>query len=75
MDAGADIPGGIHRGGGGVNKARVQLELELARDLKGDRRGFCENMKSRRKAKRSVGSLRCVAGTQSSRRSFWRPPR
>lgn len=40
-----------------VMKAKAQLELELAREVKGSRKGFCKDTGSKRKAKKSMHTL------------------
>lgn len=42
--------------------AKAQLELELAREVKGSRRDFCKDIGSKRKAKKSVHTLVNVEG-------------
>lgn len=40
-----------------VRKAKVHLELKLVWEVKGNRRGFCKYIDSRRNAKENVGLL------------------
>lgn len=40
-----------------VMNAKAQLELELAREVKGSRKGFCKDTDSKRKAKKSMHTL------------------
>lgn len=49
------------------------MELEVARDAKGNKKGFCKDVASRRRAKKNVGPVLLVAGTHS-RSLIWCPP-
>lgn len=40
-----------------VRNAKAQLELELAREMKGSRKGFCKDTGSKRKVKKSMHTL------------------
>ena len=40
-----------------VRKAKVQLELKLVWEVKGNRKGFCNYIDSKRRAKENVGLL------------------
>lgn len=52
----------VHTCMNGVRKAKAQLELKLAREVKGDKKGFYKDIGSKRKAKESECSLLSGAG-------------
>lgn len=46
----------------GLRKAKGDLQLNLARDMKGSKKGFYKYIKSKKKTKESMGLILNVAG-------------
>lgn len=45
-----------------IREAKAQMELNLARDIKDNKKGFCKNTSSKRKARENVDTLLNEAG-------------